>query len=480
MSQFLDCPDCPANTRLPATRAMEVDTPADSQANGQGDSCLIRYLETRFPLELFLHLTDFMEDHSLQNLRLACRGMERALLPTFQKRFFAKRHVCLNMKSLRRFSDLCDNTKFGPQVSSISIGCVHSLSDSQDDDNALFIDCGYDVNLLTHALGNTPGLQAVTINFNPFFSRVNTSRNVSAALASDNPRKLLRKLLRALSEAGRELQSFDMEHHGGTGGGFLLSDLYLGDALAEDLSSPMRSVKRLSLALDPHQDPARQAKPTYIPQLAKFLGIPRVLEHLRLNLDRDALGPTTTILETLACEAPSPFLHLTQLDLGKMTTTVTAFVGFVQSVAKTLTRLQLFRIGLMFALDQGYPHDHPNPIQPDPTPHKEAALWRIVFRKMAAMPELEGLTRFYAGYLTEGWQKNHVSFRRSPPGAKMVDAPECEHTGAGAPAFLGGELSGNAILIVKPHNLPGPEDLTDEDDEGEDDDDDDDDDDEMD
>lgn len=445
---------------------MDADPPAASQAgaNRQGNSCFLRYLETRFPLELFLHLTDFMEDTCLRNLRLACRNLENALLPIFQRRFFTKRHICLNERSLSRFSAISDEPRFGPQVSSISIGCVHSLSDNQGDDNALFIDCGYDVNILAHALSNTPGLQGVTINYAPFFSRVNTSHNVAAALARDNPRKLLRKLLRALSEAGRELQSFDVEHHGGTGGGFPLSDLYLGDSLFESLSRPLRSVKRLGLALDPNPDHTRQAKPNYIPDLVKFLKVPEKLERLRLNLDRDALHPASAILQRLTREAPSSFSHLTQLDLGKMTTTVATLTGFIDPVAKTLTKLQFFRIGLRFDFNDDYPPDLRDLKRPDDAPYVEAALWKMVFQKMAAMPELERLTKFYAGYLTERLRKDHVSFRLDSPGGGFEKGgPQCSHDGDDARAFLE-ELSDAAVIRVETRPMVAMADGTEEDD----------------
>ncbi|KAL2112964.1 hypothetical protein VUR80DRAFT_5868 [Thermomyces stellatus] len=412
---------------------MEVQTPVPSGDDGPGDSSLIRYLETRFPLELFLHLTGFMDDSSIQNLRLVSRGLERALLPTFQRRFFAKRHICQNEHSLRRAAAISDHPRFGAHISSVSVGCIHGPSDIENADNAVFIDCGYDVEFLTHAFTNMSGLQDITIHRRPI------------PLARDNPRKLLRQLLHALSKAGRELQSFDMEiEGGGTGGGFSLSDLHLSDSLFEHLSRPLRSLRRLSLAIDPRPWPGRQDEPNIEPQLMRFLEIPRELEHLRLNLDRDAPLSTATILKSLTLEAPSSLLHLTRLDLGKMTTTVDTLVELVRVAAKPLVRLQFYRIGLKFSPNQDYPPDY----FPEPTgdpPHLEAALWQMVFRELATMPELERLTQFSANYLTERLRKDHVAFRQELPGEKFEMRPGCEYTGVEARGFIKG-LCENAVI----------------------------------
>lgn len=444
-------------TYLPqAAAVMEVDTHVPSGNDGQGGSSLIRYLETKFPLELFFHLTDFMDDSSILNLRLASRGLERALLPTFQKRFFARRHICLTERSLRRVAAISDQPKLAGHVSSVSVGCIHSSSDIEQGDDAVFIECSFDVEYLTHAFAKMPGLRDVTIHYRPFPPRLNASRNVAFAVARESPRKLLRKLLRSLSEAGRELESFDMEiEGGGTGGGFYLLDLHFSDSLFEFLSRPLRSLKRLSLALDPRPGAAMRDGPNDAPQLKKLLEIPRALEHLRLNLDRDSPQSTFTILESLTLETPSSLLHLTRLDLGKITTTVDTLVEFVRAVAKSLNRLQLYRIGLRFRPHQDYPPDH---LIPDPTgdpPHVQAGLWKMVFQRMAAMPELEKLNRFSASCLTERVRKDHVAFRQALPGGEFELRPGCEYTGTGARGFIQ-ELRENVVVRSPRPSLPPP------------------------
>lgn len=425
---------------------MEVDTDAPSGSDGQGGSNLIRYLETRFPMELFFHLTEFMDDTSIRNMRLASRGLERALLSTFQKRFFARRHICLTERSLRRVAAISDQPRLGSHVSSVSVGCIHSSSDIEKGNDAVFIECSFDVEYLTHAFTRMPGLRDVTIHYRPLSSWANTNHISVVALAKESPRKLLRKLLRSLSEAGRELQSFDMEiEPGGTGGGFFLLDLHISDSLFDLLSRPLRSLRRLSLALDPRPAAARYDGPNDEPQLIKFLEIPRALEHLRLNLDRDAPRSTLTILESLTLETPSSLLHLTRLDLGKITTTVDTLVEFVRAVGKPLTRLQFYRIGILFGSYQDYPPDHHISDPTGDPPHVAAVLWKMVFHKMAAMPELEKLSQFSANFLTERPRKDHVSFRQALPGGKFGMRAGCEYTGIGARGFIQ-EFGENAVV----------------------------------
>lgn len=411
--------------------------------DGRGDSCLIHYLQKRLPNELFFRMTEFMDDKSLLNFRFACRDLELALLPSIQRRFFTKRHICLNETSLRDLSAMSDQPKLASSISSISVGCIHTITlrDNQRDDSELFIDCGYDVDMLTHAFSNMPRLQDVNINYTPFFSRLNTSSDMAAALARDKPCKLLRKLLRALANSGRELQNLDLDHHGGTGGGFPLSDLHMSDSLFETLSGPLRSVTGLTLALDPAHDTTQD---NYTATLVRFLGIPRALKRLRLNFDRDARS-TNRILEILFRAVPPPMVHLTQLDLGKMTTTIDILVGFIRALAKTLTKLQFFRIGLRFNAGHDYPPDHDAPEPTGDPPHIEATLWKIVFQKLASMSELERLTKFYAGFLTERLRKDHVAFRHTSQDGDSEMRTTCEYVGVAAHKFLG-KLCGEVVI----------------------------------
>ncbi|SPO00747.1 uncharacterized protein DNG_03495 [Cephalotrichum gorgonifer] len=422
---------------------MEVDTPAAPEQDGQrpagqdqqGSSCLIRYLKTKFPLELFLRLTEFTEAGALLNMRLACRELECALLPTFRQRFFAKRHLYLTERSLRRLAAVSDEPRLAGGIVTVSIG----LSDSASEDDELMIDSGYDVELLVHGFSNLPNLQNVTVSY----GQARTFPHFADILTRDNPRRLLRKLLHSLSRAGCELRAFDMDRHGGTGGGFCLSDLHISDSLLEPFSRPLRPVKNLTLALDPNR-----GEPPY---LMKFLAIPRELDHLRLNLDRDS-NQSSPLLDTLAESPPLSLSHLTQLDLGKMTVSTKSLVNFIAAVAKTLTRLSFFRIGLI----QVYPPAAPS--TPDPVPtggdsaFVPALLWQFVLKEMAAIPELENLTRFSADCLTERAAKKHVSFLQASAGGDSARSPQVKYTGDYARRFL--EDLARDVVVPKV-NRPG-------------------------
>ena len=423
---------------------MEVDAPAPShfRDDAQGDSPLICYLKTKLPLELFLRLTDFMEDSALLNLRLSCRELEDALLPIFRKRFFTKRHVYLGGASLHRLVAISNEPRLAGHVSAVSIG-YSSSRDQEGEDNLLILDSGYDVELLTHAFSNMPNLKDVTIKLNPLF--LTPGPHAGADLLRDGWRKLLRKALRALSLAGRELRALDMHHRGGSGGGSFISDLYISDSVRDAFARPLLSLKSLTLALDPRP---QQYRPNDLSALLSFLTIPRDLEHLRINFDRNAVVAASAVLKSLTQATPTlPLSHLSQLDLGKMTVTAESLVDCVRSFAGTLTRLQFFRIGLIHGVSQDYPPgEHPQEPQGDP-PRVQALLWKRVFKELAAMPELEKLTGFYAGFLTERVRKEQVAFLQTSPKA-VATLPSTEYTGVDARRFLE-ELAENVVVFPK-------------------------------
>lgn len=424
---------------------MEADAlpPPQATAHAQGDSSLICYLRTKFPLELFLRLTDLMEDSALLNLRLACRELEGALLPTFLSRFFTKRRIDLSEPSLRRLVAISDEPRLASHISDLSIGNISNRYQEREDD-LLILDSGYDMELLIHAFSNMPNLRDVAINLEPLHlpRMANASDIASSAIKRDRWRRLLRKVLRVLSITGRELRTLDVQHHGGSGGGLFIPDLYFSDSLREAFSRPLRSLKSLTLALDPSSQWARVNDQS---TLVSFLSIPLELEHLRLNLDRNAsISTTPELLEVISLAAPDLPLtqHLTKLDLGKMTITPDSLVSVVHAFAKTLTKLRLFRIGLCRLT---FDTQDQQEAEGDP-PRVPALLWKGVFKHLAAVP-LKKLTGFYAGFLTEGPSREHVAFLQTSPGP-VARLPTAEYTGTDARRFLV-DLSENSAIFLR-------------------------------
>lgn len=449
---------------------MELDAPAPSQVgdDAQGDFSLIRYLKTKFPLELFLRLTDFMEDSTLLNLRLACRELEDALLPTFRKRFFTKRHVYLGETSLRRLVAISDEPRLASHISAVSLGYSSGRNQEAEDD-LMIMDSGYDVELLTHAFSNMPNLKDATVKLDPVLSNTDVAiHHDGTENFHDRWRKMFRKLLRALSLAGRELHTLNMQHQGGgPGGGSYMADLYVSDCLRNVFARPLLSLKSLALALEIRP---QRFKPNDLPALLAFLAIPQELEHLRLNFDRNAHGAAPEALRSLTEAIPTlPFSHLAQLDLGKITVTPESLVNCVRAFAGTLTKLQFFRIGLFHGTTP--PSESPQEPEGDP-PRVQALLWKRVFKKLAAMPELGRLTRFSAGFLTERLRRDHVAFLQTSQGA-VATLPTTEYSGVDTQRFLE-ELADNVVALQKQRRLEvvpseGESDSEDDEDDGDDD-----------
>lgn len=445
---------------------MEADAPPPPQvvAHTQGDSSLICYLKTKFPLELFLRLTDLMDDSALLNLRLACRELEGALFPTFLNRFFTKRRINLSEPSLRRLVAISDEPRLASHISDLTIGNISNRYEEREDD-LLILDSGYDVDLLIHAFSNMPNLKdvAIILDLLPLPRMANNASGIaSTAIKRDLWRRTLRKVLRVLSISGRELRTLDVQHHGGSGGGLFIPDLYFSDSLREAFSRPLLHLKSLTLALDPTSQWTRVNDKSF---LVSFLTIPQELEHLRLNFDRNASVTTTSeVLELLSLAAPDLPLtqHLTKLDLGKMTVVPDSLVSFVHAFAKTLTKVGLFRIGLCHMTfstqDQQEPEGNP--------PRVQALLWKGVFKHLAAVP-FKKLTGFYAGFLTEGASREHVAFLQASL-RPAVTLPAAEYTGSDARQFLE-DLSENAVIFPKQGRIGAVSD--DENDEGDEDDD---------
>src|SRR5688572_12177366 len=99
----------PAAQLAAAPGSATASPPVQMQAiNPQENSLLIRYMKTKFPLELLHRILDYFEAEDFRNFRCTCTEVERGLLQPFQRRFFARREVQMTLADLERLLEIAN------------------------------------------------------------------------------------------------------------------------------------------------------------------------------------------------------------------------------------------------------------------------------------------------------------------------------------------------------------------------------------
>ena len=393
---------------------MDVDISIPiSVSDPQHESHLIHVLKTKFPLELLLRLTELMDTPSLLNLRLVCHDLERVTFSIFRKRFFTHRYVRYSAKSLRHLSEASLSSRLSPPTESIHFIPVPVL----DDDYAAF-DIGLDRDMLETAFSNLPSLRAITIRFDGAARRLFTFDV-----------RMFRVIVAALSRTGTTLQALNLDQSGGTGGGLAISGLFIPEFLRPSFYPPLQGIKHLSLSLFPDHQPRDTL-------LTQFLAIFRNLEFLRLNLDRGNPHLSYRLMQSMFRPALPNLSTVKELQLGKMMISPESMVRIINAFAPSLTALELFRIGLYISRETA-PVDDDDDAVPRYSELAGNPQWKYVFTQLSKNPHLAKLTRFKAGYLTEGASRRHVSFRAeaSEEGKEPPSVAVCEHHGSNFSKF---------------------------------------------
>ncbi len=79
----------------------------------------------RLPPEIFGYITRDLELHDLRRFRLACRDVNRAVMPTFSRKGFNRVCVMLHQRSLEILVAISRHPDFGPAVKTLAITLEH-------------------------------------------------------------------------------------------------------------------------------------------------------------------------------------------------------------------------------------------------------------------------------------------------------------------------------------------------------------------
>ncbi|KAK8043817.1 hypothetical protein PG994_012655 [Apiospora phragmitis] len=382
------------------------------------------------PLELLLHVSSFLETSDCGSLRLSCKQAENALYLTFARVNFAKRQHMLTESSLQALLDI-SNSRLAPFVKSLFIGTDLYCSDglkhithlhahpnlhrgsagavrrskfvAQSSSQEALLNSGYDMELLTAALGNLnldligvcdsyysvrfPGNPILAPSYGATAVYCDTcipSRHKSGIEHAHFSSKCANKLLFAAARAKitpKRLQ-FRFSQDGLIDFAFnvpkfleqdvtrLLSGL---DELKLDLYGNM-AVDTTRRAILHEDDPSEEI---YTYHLRRFLAFTSNVRHLRLNCPVSddhhdhflewlatpppASPPKYTCSPDMAPPPPVAFPRLRQLDLGTLTVTDDELLAIVTKFKRTLKSLSLQKVLLVDDTDEVYNKQNPPP-----------------------------------------------------------------------------------------------------------------------
>jgi len=459
------------------SQSASTSPPTQMQAtNPQENSLLIRYMKTRFPLELLHKILDYFTADDFRNFRHTCSEVERGLLLPFQRRFFSKREVLMTVKGLEDLLEISKSDKFRGHVKSIIIKSADSDEPLHADHEDVDLrDTGDDKALLTEALAGLLNVESIQL-FSKFMPRPRI------APGSEHERRLFRLVLRSAAEAEqlslsngekkKKLQKFELIRTGGPGGGVGLLNFNLAPRTLMVVKPLLANLRSITLAIDPScawtsrlvvpgMSPPNLVATKYV---TEFLSHTR-LEVLRLNIDRSQSNYCEAIMGTFILKSHTPALdNVTDLQLGKMTITPQTLFRVVDRFSQQLNRLSFFRIGL--APQSNTPGTN------------DKALWQKALMKIGGLKTLTKLVYFQASHLTQNRTVDHVSFKEPGQDGKtdLTVSPTRELRGFDVPRLIVG-LADDVIMPKSPDSEDDDADdsedqlLDDDDDEDDDDDD---------
>lgn len=382
------------------------------------------------PLELLLHVSSFLDTPDCGPLRLSCKQVENALFLTFARDNFTKRQHMLTESSLQALLDI-STSRLGPFVKSLFIGTDLYSSDglkhithlhahpnlhrgsagavrrskfvAQSSSQEALLNSGYDMELLTAALGNLnldligvcdsyysvrfPGNPVLAPSYGATAIYCDTcipSRHKSGIEHAHFSSKCANKLLFAAAKskiAPKRLQfRFSQD-------GLIDFAFNIPKFLEKDVTRLLSGLDELKLdlygniAVDTtrrailHEDDPSEEIYTY--HLRRFLAHTSNVRHLRLNcpvsddhhdhfLEWLAAPPPTsppqyTCSPDLAPPPPVAFPRLRQLDLGTLTVTDDELLAIVTKFKRTLKNLSLQKVLLVDDTDEVYNRQNPPP-----------------------------------------------------------------------------------------------------------------------